>query len=96
MLAATSESRLETHRTAGRSRSRSSPIKIATFSDSITDRHKSVVREILQELFDRDEIYKDEYEGMYCVPCERFFTEKDLVEGNCPECQRTDVREGWD
>ena len=51
-------------------------------------RHKQVVQEILQELFDRDEIYKAEYEGWYCVGCERFFTEKDLVEGNCPECGR--------
>ncbi len=51
-------------------------------------RHKIVVQQILQELFDRDEIYKAEYEGWYCVGCERFFTEKDLVDGNCPECGR--------
>jgi methionyl-tRNA synthetase len=51
-------------------------------------RHKAVVQAILQELFDRDEIYKAEYEGWYCVGCERFFTEKDLVDGNCPECGR--------
>ena len=51
-------------------------------------RHKLVVQEILQDLYDRGEIYRDEYDGWYCVPCERFFTEKDLVEGNCPECGR--------
>ena len=51
-------------------------------------RHKKVVQEVLQDLFDRDEIYKAEYEGWYCVGCERFFTEKDLVDGNCPECGR--------
>ncbi len=51
-------------------------------------RHKAVVQATLQDLFDRDEIYKAEYEGWYCVGCERFFTEKDLVEGNCPECGR--------
>ena len=51
-------------------------------------RHKTIVQQTLQELFDRDEIYKAEYEGWYCVGCERFFTEKDLVEGNCPECGR--------
>lgn len=51
-------------------------------------RHKTVVQQTLQELFDRDEIYKAEYEGWYCVGCERFFTEKDLVDGNCPECGR--------
>ena len=51
--------------------------------------HKQVVREVLQELFDKDLIYKDEYEGFYCVPCERFFNEQDLEEGGlCPECQR--------
>jgi len=48
-------------------------------------RHKKVVQEILQDLFDRDEIYRADYDGWYCVTCERFFTEKDLVDGNCPE-----------
>ena len=51
-------------------------------------RHTDVVRATLQELFDRDEIYKAEYAGWYCVGCERFFTEKDLKEGHCPECGR--------
>jgi methionyl-tRNA synthetase len=53
-------------------------------------RHKQVVQEILQDLFDRGEIYRDEYDGWYCVACERFFTEKDLAEsgGTCPECGR--------
>ena len=50
--------------------------------------HKKVVREILQELYDRGEIYKAEYTGWYCVGDERFFTEKDLVDGKCPECGR--------
>ncbi|MDF7824935.1 methionine--tRNA ligase [Pontiellaceae bacterium B12227] len=58
------------------------------FIRTTEDRHKTVVQQTLQELFDRDEIYKAEYEGWYCVGCERFFTEKDLVEGNCPECNR--------
>ncbi|MFC1452562.1 methionine--tRNA ligase [Verrucomicrobiota bacterium] len=48
-------------------------------------RHTAVVRKILQDLYDRGEIYRAEYDGWYCVTCERFFTEKDLVEGNCPE-----------
>lgn len=52
-------------------------------------RHKLVVQEMLQDLFDRGEIYRDEYDGWYCVPCERFFTEKDLAPGGmCPECGR--------
>ncbi len=51
--------------------------------------HKKVVQEILQDLYDRGEIYKDEYKGRYCVHCERFFKEKDL-NGDilCPECKR--------
>ncbi|MDP7022688.1 MAG: methionine--tRNA ligase [Kiritimatiellia bacterium] len=48
-------------------------------------RHQEVVRKILQDLYDRDEIYRAEFEGWYCVTCERFYTEKDLVEGHCPE-----------
>ena len=51
-------------------------------------RHKVVVQQILQDLYDRGEIYRDEYDGWYCTPCERFFTEKDLVDGTCPECGR--------
>lgn len=48
-------------------------------------RHKKVVQDILQDLFDRDEIYRADYDGWYCVTCERFFTEKDLDDGKCPE-----------
>ncbi len=48
-------------------------------------RHKQVVQKILQDLYDRDEIYRADYDGWYCVTCERFFTEKDLVDGKCPE-----------
>ena len=58
------------------------------FIRTTEERHKTVVQQTLQELFDRDEIYKAEYEGWYCVGCERFFTEKDLVDGNCPDCGR--------
>ncbi len=54
-------------------------------------RHKKVVQEILQDLYDRDEIYRADYDGWYCVTCERFFMEKDLDDGKCPEsgCGRT-------
>ena len=52
-------------------------------------RHTEVVREILQDLYDRGEIYQAEYRGRYCVHDERFFTDKDLVDGRlCPECRR--------
>lgn len=59
------------------------------FIRTTEDRHKKIVQETLQDLFDRDLIYKAEYKGRYCVPCERFFTEKDLDEKMlCPECKR--------
>lgn len=47
-------------------------------------RHKAAVQSILQDLYERDEIYRADYEGWYCVTCERFYTEKDLVDGKCP------------
>jgi len=51
-------------------------------------RHVHVVQSILQDLWERGEIYKGQYEGWYCVSDEQFWTEKDLVEGNCPDCGR--------
>jgi methionyl-tRNA synthetase len=55
------------------------------FIRTTEERHKTIVQQALQDLYDRGEIYKDKYDGWYCVGCERYFTEKDLVEGNCPE-----------
>ncbi|HEY5599689.1 MAG TPA: methionine--tRNA ligase [Candidatus Manganitrophaceae bacterium] len=51
-------------------------------------RHTKVVQQVLQQLWDRKEIYEDTYEGWYCLPDERFWTEKDLVDGKCPDCGR--------
>ena len=52
-------------------------------------RHIRIVQNALQDLFNRDLIYRAEYKGHYCVPCERYWTEKDLVDGNlCPDCKR--------
>ncbi len=51
-------------------------------------RHKTVVQKLFQNLYDKGEIYRAEYDGWYCVPCERFFMEKDLVNGACPDCGR--------
>ncbi len=50
--------------------------------------HKKTVQYIMQKLFDKGEIVKKKYSGMYCTPCERFWTEKDLIEGKCPDCGR--------
>ena len=58
------------------------------FIRTTEDRHKEIVKQVLQVLRDRGEIYKDSYEGWYCLPDERFWTEKDLADGNCPECGR--------
>jgi len=49
--------------------------------------HKSCVQEILQKIFDNGEIFLKEYEGLYCVGCERFLDENELVEGKCPDHQ---------
>ncbi len=50
--------------------------------------HVKTVQELMQMLYDRGEIEKRSYSGWYCVPDERFWTEKDIIEGNCPECGR--------
>lgn len=51
-------------------------------------RHMEVVQKIFQTIYDKGDIYKSEYEGHYCTPCETFFTERQLVDGNCPDCGR--------
>ena len=58
------------------------------FIRTTEDRHIHVVTTVLQNLWEKGDIYKDEYEGWYCVPDERFWTEKDLLDGNCPDCGR--------
>lgn len=58
------------------------------FIRTTEDRHKKVVKKIFQKLLDQGDIYLDEYEGMYCTPCESFFTERQLEDGNCPDCHR--------
>ena len=50
--------------------------------------HEKQVQKIFKKLFDQGDIYKGHYEGMYCTPCESFFTESQLVDGKCPDCGR--------
>ncbi len=50
--------------------------------------HKEIVQNIFKKLYEQGDIYKDEYEGLYCIPCESFFTEGQLVDGKCPDCGR--------
>jgi len=59
------------------------------FIRTTESRHQDIVKGILQDLFDRGEIYRAEYDGWYCTGDERFFMEKDLAEGKCPACGRT-------
>ena len=58
------------------------------FIRTTQERHKTIVQKILQDFYDRDLIYSSTYKGWYCVPDERYFTEKDLVDGCCPDCHR--------
>lgn len=58
------------------------------FIQTTEERHTKVVEKIFQKFLDNGDIYKGEYEGWYCTPCESFFTETQLVEGNCPDCGR--------
>ena len=51
-------------------------------------RHMEVVQKIFQTIYEKGDIYKSEYEGHYCTPGETFFTERQLVDGNCPDCGR--------
>lgn len=50
--------------------------------------HEKQVKKIFKKLYDKGDIYKGHYEGMYCTPCESFFTESQLVDGKCPDCGR--------
>lgn len=51
-------------------------------------RHQAVVQAIFQKIYDQGDIYKSTYEGWYCTPCETFWLERQLLEGNCPDCGR--------
>lgn len=50
--------------------------------------HEKQVQKIFKKLYDKGDIYKGEYEGMYCTPCESFFTSSQLIDGKCPDCGR--------
>ena len=50
--------------------------------------HEAQVQKIFKKLYDQGDIYKGYYEGLYCTPCESFFTESQLVDGKCPDCGR--------
>ena len=58
------------------------------FIRTTDDFHVKKVQEIFKKLYDQGDIYKGEYKGLYCVPCESFWTETQLVDGKCPDCGR--------
>ena len=58
------------------------------FIRTTDDYHEKQVQKIFKKLYDQGDIYKGYYEGMYCTPCESFFTESQLVDGKCPDCGR--------
>jgi len=58
------------------------------FIRTTDDYHEKAVQSIFKKLYDKGDIYKDEYEDWYCTPCESFFTDTQLVEGKCPDCGR--------
>lgn len=58
------------------------------FIQTTQERHTKSVEKIFQKFLDNGDIYKGEYEGWYCTPCESFYTETQLVDGNCPDCGR--------
>lgn len=58
------------------------------FIRTTDDYHEKAIQKIFKELYDRGYIYKGSYKGLYCVPCESFWTESQLVNGKCPDCGR--------
>ena len=63
-------------------------IKYDDFIRTTEERHEKIVQKIFDKFMEQGDIYKGEYEGLYCVPCETFFTESQLVDGKCPDCGR--------
>lgn len=62
------------------------------FIRTTDENHEKAVQHIFKKLYDKGDIYKGYYEGMYCTPCESFFTETQLVDGKCPDCGREVVK----
>ena len=62
------------------------------FIRTTDDYHEQAVKEIFTRLYEKGDIYKAEYEGWYCSPCESFWTEAQLVDGKCPDCHREVAR----
>ena len=58
------------------------------FIRTTDDYHELTIQKIFKKLYDQGDIYKSEYQGKYCVPCESFYTDSQLIDGKCPDCGR--------
>ncbi len=58
------------------------------FIRTTDDFHEAAIKKVFKALYDKGDIYKSEYDGLYCTPCETFFTERQAVDGKCPDCGR--------
>lgn len=58
------------------------------FVRTTNENHEKVVQKIFKKMYDKGDIYLGKYEGLYCTPCESFFTESQLIDGKCPDCGR--------
>ena len=58
------------------------------FVRTTDEKHEKQVQKIFKKLYEQGDIYKGKYEGLYCTPCESFFTESQLIDGKCPDCGR--------
>lgn len=63
-------------------------IEYDDFIRTTDEKHEKAVQKIFKQFFDQGDIYKSEYEGLYCTPCESFWTPTQLVNGCCPDCGR--------
>ena len=63
-------------------------IQYDDYIQTTESRHEKIVQKIFDRFMEQGDIYKGEYEGWYCVPCETYFTETQLVDGKCPDCGR--------
>lgn len=62
--------------------------KYDRFIRTTDEQHERIVQKIFKKLYEQGDIYKSHYEGLYCTPCESFWTESQLVDGKCPDCGR--------
>ena len=67
-------------------------VEFDQFIRTTDKKHEQTVQHIFKKLYDQGDIYKSQYEGLYCVPCESFFTETQAVDGKCPDCGRPLVK----